>query len=163
MSNPIDRNPDITDPTLEQVAGRLDALGSADRSQPRGLEDRVMAAIAQQNAPMPIAFERPTVWWRSAGVRLAAAVAIVASGAAILLVSQPIPQPPSADAATNPSVAALEERIEGMFIIGELAAGDSFDDSIASLDLWVDALDTELTSGWQSAGYADEWFGEGAL
>jgi len=162
MTAPNDRNPEITDRSLEAIAHRLDALGLSEQDAPDGLEDRVLAALTEAVAPAPIALRTEAPWWRSGAVRMAASVVLLGSVGATVYVAQ-------RGASTNPggstltAVAAVEDRIEGMFAISELTDAGAFDDSIASLDLWVDTLDAEATGGWQSSGLTDDWFGEGAL
>ncbi len=152
-------DPEITDPALRALGERLDALGDAERAGPNGLEDRVLSAVAGTVAPGPIAM--PTgPRWKPVAIRAAAGFAMLGVvSIAVYSVQRGVSVSPD----RAPAVMALEERIDGLFAIGELDEGVSFEDSIASIELWADALDAEVAGDWPTNGYADDWFGEGAL
>lgn len=151
------------DPGDDRIAAMLDTLGEHDRGAPGGLEERVMASVAGVLAPQPIAIrDGQGAWWQRTPVRLAAGLAIAAT-AGLLLYSAASKQAPAMDPGVD--IALVEQRIDGLLAIGN--GGDEFGDSLASIELWADALDAEFGDGWfgsdLTGGLGDLNLGGGAL
>lgn len=152
------------DPALSALADRLDRLGDADaRSAGDGLEDRVLAGVARVYAPEPISIARAgTPWWRSGAVHLAAGI-VIATGVGVALFTQtrpaaPAPGPGSPGA---PSVALVEQRIEGLLALAS-DSGDDLRNQIATVELWADAVGVESAGLWDGDGLTDwdlDWNG----
>lgn len=149
------------DPGLAHLADRLDALGRADGQAPSGLESRVLAAVAQELTPAPIPIGDRRGFWQRGSVRAAAGLALFASvGAVLYTASRPAMPAGPANQPEVLSVAMVEERLDAM-----LAFDDSdFGESIASIELWAEAIDSELDSGWLGTDAGDlGLYDEGAL
>lgn len=169
MTPPNEPNSDICDTALNALADQLDVLGKAERGTPTGLEGRVLTAVAETLVPAPIAINT-TPRWRSTTVKLAAGLCLAGVVAASFYVAQSNQQSIQqteaiADATQDDTTtyAAVEERIDGIFAMGSLVEEDPFQNSLASIELWADALDAELSGNWQASEYTEDWFGEGAL
>ena len=143
------------------LAERLDALGRADADgAPPGLESRLLDAVSGVYAPGPLAIDRArTPWWRGAPLRAAAAIALLGAGAA-LIYSLPGPPPPHAGGGVV-SVAMAEDRIEGLLAV--LGERDGFDDQVASLELWADAIGSDGAGVWIGSDLGDTHFNGGAF
>jgi hypothetical protein len=171
------------------IVDRLDELASSDASAAGPmLEQRVIAGVAGVFAPPPIAIERAIAiepsqrpWHRRTAFRvpftLAAGLALVASVGVLAW-----PNGRAGPGATDPvvptlmNVAMVEQRINGLVALtggaGDAAHG-SFEDRVASIELWADALasDTEqiwlgsdlADPAWYESGWSDLYHREGAM
>ncbi|MFK7882947.1 MAG: hypothetical protein AB8F26_02035 [Phycisphaerales bacterium] len=148
------------DPELAEIADQLDAMAARDSEAPAGLEDRVLQAVAMTVAPKPIAIKERATFWQSGGLRLAAAVLLLSSIGAVIFSSSINSTPASTDIV---SVAMVEERIDALLAM-ESDESESFGESIASIELWVDVMNSEVSNGWLSTDLNELQFGnEGAL
>lgn len=163
MSSPNDNSLRTHDPEMDALATRLDALGAVERAgAPAGLEESVLSKVADVFAPGAIRFEpRQRRWWQSGAVRLAAAVALFASVAGVLYTqSRPAQRTPAGGEVVT--VAMVESRIDGLLsLVGD--GSDSFGDQVASVDLWADALDSDVDEGWVGSDLGEFGYGEGSL
>jgi len=147
----------------ERIAAMLDRLGDAERSGADGLEERIMGSVARVFAPEPLAIvEARGAWWLRTPVRLAAGLAIVAGVGIGIYSSMP---GTTLEVAPGVDFALVEQRIDGLLAMAD--GGDGFGDSVASIELWAEALDAELSDGWLgsdlTSGLGDLNLGGGAL
>lgn len=168
MRLPDDQHPH--DNRDRALADRLDELGLADASAAGPmLESRVIAGVAGVFAPAPIAIGRAERPWHARAVfrvpfAMAAGVAMVA-GVGFLLWSSG--QPGSGPASpTVMSVAMVEQRIDGLLALTADREGGtaeaSFEDRVASIELWADALAADTQQGWLGSDLADPaWYEDG--
>lgn len=138
------------DASLEGVASRLDALGAMDRAAaPVGLESRVLDRVGRVFVPPPITIGPTRAWWRSGTARAAAGLLLLV-GVSALIYSR------TQDTELNPlgegtarelaRVDAAERRIEGLLSL--TAEGERFRDQVASIELWADAVSSEIGDAW---------------
>lgn len=163
MSGPNERNMHNPDGGDERIAAMLDRLGEAERSGADGLEERIMGSVARVFAPEPIAMVEPRgAWWQRTPVRLAAGL-VIAAGVGIGVYSSLPGTNPGADPGVD--IALVEQRIDGLLAMAD--GGDGFGDSLASIELWAEALDAEIGDGWLgsdlTSGLGDLNLGGGAL
>ena len=159
----------LNDASDAELSERLDELGLAEASGAGPmLESRVMAGVAGVFAPAPIAIGRADRPWHARAVfrvpfAAAAGLALVASvGVLIWPNGQGGPGPAGP---TMMNVAMVEQRIDGLLALtadpGDTGEG-SFEDRVASIELWADALAADSEHGWLGSDLADPaWYEDG--
>lgn len=158
-SNDHRQNNDLDDAS-RRINELLDDLGRADEGYaPHDLEARTLDAVSGVYAPGPIAIgPARTPWWRGASLRAAAALALLA-GVGAVFYSMPGAPPVSTGGMT--SVALAEDRIEGLLAV--LDDGDGFEDQVASLELWADAIGSDAAGAWLGSDLGETGFGGGSF
>lgn len=151
------------DPDLRVLSERLDALGAADASDmPPELRSKVLEAVGQVYAPQPIAISRgPARWWASGGVRMAAAVALMAAVSALVYTASRTPPVHPGLQVAMVNTAMVEQRIEGLLALTS-EGSDRFGDQVASIELWAEALSSEAGNAWIGSDLSDSnWWDAG--
>lgn len=160
---------ELDDARDRALSERLDELGLVDASAAGPmLESRVIAGVAGVFTPRPIAFERAErAWHARAAFRVpfatAAGLALAASVGVLMWPGGQTGPGPVGPGMMN--VAMVEQRIDGLLALtadGSGSAEGSFEDRVASIELWADALAADTEHGWLGSDLADPaWYEDG--